>query len=220
MTLMVSWADFSDTLSQLAQPIRDFAGLKSPFATSGQFDLLDECLLEGLLSRAWQAWSKFCRDCVIKSCLGTARSTGGFVLALPDAISEHHVSWAAIQATQKSTPPFWGNTNSTLRYEPTWGDVDVLVHILTKLQPNNVSQLLAAFSASHQSAKTLQIIRNGAAHTNNETLQEINAIRSAFIVFPINHPTHAMFWIEPHSSDFLIIYVLQQLEYLASAAIS
>ena len=104
--------------------------------------------------------------------------------------------------------------------EPTWGDVDVLANILTGLRPANVIQLLAAFSTSYASAKALQTIRNGAAHTNMQTFHAIDALRSAYVVFTISHPTQAMFWLEPKSSDFLITHTLQELEDAASAAVT
>lgn len=220
MTLQAAWADLSNALDPLAQLIRDFARTRAPLNASGQFTLPDECLLEGVLSRAWQAWSNFCRACVVKSCVGTVLSTGGIVTALPDASSEEHVSGAAIRANRRSSPPYWGQTNVILRVEPTWGDVDVLVKILTRLRPANVIQLLAAFSTSHASAKALQTIRNGAAHTNLQTLHAIDALRSAYVVFTIGHPTHAMLWLEPKSSDFLITHALQELKDAGSAAVT
>ena len=211
MTLDAVWAELESDLDSLSQHFRDFAAAKPVLDASSHFSFLDECLLEGLLSRVWQAWNRFCRRCVIESCMGTADAKGLPVEGLPDAISEHHVSSAAIQA-KRQAKPYWGAQNSVLRYEPTWGDIDVLAKILTGLRPTNFTKLLAAFSSGYPSAKALQVIRNGAAHDNVQTRNDINALRSTFLVFPIGHPTHAMFWIEPTSKDFLITHVIDELK--------
>ena len=185
-----------------------------------RISFLDECLLEGLLSRVWQAWCNFCRSCVIESCVGTTDGTGAIIAALPDAASDAHVSGAAIRAKQRSNPPYWGSTNTLLRAEPTWGDVDVLAKVLLRLRPANFLQLLAAFSNVHPSAKALQLIRNGAAHNNAQSLAEVQTLRSLYIVFPIGHPTHALFWIEPSSKDFLATHAIEELRDVGLAAIS
>lgn len=220
MSLYAAWTQFSGELDSLSRHLRDFAAAKSPLNSSSHFSVLDECLLEGLLSRVWQAWGNFCRSCVIESCLGTIDGAGVVITALPDATSDAHVSGAAIRAMKAPNPPFWGVTNTVLRAEPTWGDVDVLVKILARLRPNNFTQLLAAFSSGHSSAKALQLIRNGAAHNHVQNLNGIQTLRSAYLVFPISHPTHAMFWIEPGSSDFLVTHAIQDLKDAGLAAIN
>jgi hypothetical protein len=94
------------------------------------------------------------------------------------------------------------------------------VKILTRLRPHNYSQLVSAFSSGHQSAKALQFIRNGAAHNHVQTLNDIQMPHSAYVVFPIGHPTHAMFWTEPRSSDFLVTHAIQELKDAGFAAIT
>jgi hypothetical protein len=203
----------------LSRHLRDFAGTKPTLNSPLHFSLLDECLLEGLLSHAWQAWGSFCRTCVVDSCVGTVTRTGIIIAALPNAASEAHVSGAAIRAKTQPHPPYWLAPNTVLRAEPTWGDVDVLVKVVSRLRPGNYTQLLAAFSSGHRSARALQLIRNGAAHNHVQTLNDINTLRTNYIVFPLNHPTHAMFWIEPNSGDFLVTHAMQELKDSALAAI-
>ena len=154
----------------LSRELTNFAVAKSPVNAANRFSLLDECLLEGLLSRVWQAWCNFARACVLASCTGTVSAGGNVIAALPDALSDDHVSGAAIKAKSKSSPPFWGTPNSVLRAEPTWGDVDLLAKVLVRLRPANHAQLLAAFSSIHASAKALQLIRNGTAHNHSQNL--------------------------------------------------
>jgi hypothetical protein len=220
MALATHCTQLDNELDVLSRHLRDFAAAKSPVSTPAGFSLLDECLLEGLLSRIWQSWCKFCRECVIESCLGTTCSNGNVVAGLPDAVSEAQVSGAAIRAKRHNKPPYWGAPNTELRYEPTWGDVDVLATILTCLRPVNYTQLAAAFSSGHPSAKALQIIRNGAAHNHPQKLIEILALRSTHVAFPISHPVHALFWIEPLSADFLVTHAIEELKGAALAAIA
>ena len=90
-----------------------------------------------------------------------------------------------------------GQPNSLLRAaEPMWGDADVLTNILTRLRPEISGSLLAAISTVHAKAKALQTIRNirnGAAHNHAQNLSEIQLLQSAYVAFPIAHPTHSMF---------------------------
>ncbi len=219
MALAAVWSELDLDFNGLSSHFRDFAARRPQIDGASHFSVLDECLLEGLLSRAWQAWCRFCRRCVIESCTGTVDAKGSFVLPIPEAVSVEHVSGAAILA-KKGKPPYWGTPNITLRLEPTWGDPSVLNTILTKLQPANSANMLAALSSGSSSAKALQLIRNGAAHSNSQTLGQINSLRSAYIVYPITHPVQAMFWTEPQSNDFLVTHALDDLKHVALSAIS
>jgi hypothetical protein len=96
----------------------------------------------------------------------------------------------------------------------------VLAKVLPRLAPANAPQLLAAFSSHYQAAKALQFIRNAAAHHNAQTMADVLAIRSLYVAFPITHPTHALFWIEPTSSDFLALAAIQSLCDMGFDAIS
>ena len=220
MALSALCARFEAEADVLSDLLRDFAATKKVISDPSHFSLLDECFLEGILSRIWQAWCTFCRATLIESCVGTVSGTGANIPALPGAMSEAHVSGAAIQAKRRGGSPDWAMPNKVLRFEPTWGDVDTLVKILTCLRPRNSRQFLAALSSGHPSAKALQLIRNSAAHNNVQSMQEILSLRSTFLVFSIGHPTHAMFWVEPTSKDFLATFAVQQLKTVAANAIS
>ena len=201
MALTSVWTAFEQELDSQSAYIRGFAAAKT-LSGSSDFSYLDECLLDGLLSRVWQTWCDFCRRCVIESCVGTTNANGTMIVGLPSAASEAHVSGAAIKAKKAQTGPFWGAPNALLRNEPTWGDIDVLVKVLTRLSPNNSANMLAAFSSSHPSAKALQLIRNAAAHNHSQNMNEVLTLRSSYVVFPITHPIQALFWTEPVSKDF------------------
>lgn len=220
MAFDIALAELVRTLDILSRHIRAFAAGKPSVGAATQFSLPDECLLEGFLSRAWQGWSNFCRRCVIGSCVGTTTSGGRTIVGLSQATSEAEVSGAAIRASRKISTSYWGVSNAILRLEPTWGDADVSTRVLTRLNPSNGRQLLAAFSSGYASAKAIQRIRNGAAHNNAQSVAEIQGMRSAYVVFPISHPTHAMFWIEPRSGDFLITHAIDELKDAGLAATS
>jgi len=218
MTLLPLWTAFDTSAQSLVALASSFGAGKPALISASSFTLQDECFLEGLLSRTWQEWSHFCRECLIESSLGTVDGSGNVVAGLPQAVSEQHVSSAAIQAKHRRSP-LWGGTNPTLRLEPTWGDVDALVTILQALKPANGAQLLAAFSSGHGPAKAIQLIRNAAAHNHAQNLVDVAALGSSYVAYPVTHPTQALFWVEPKAGDFLLIHALQELSITARLAI-
>ena len=218
MTLRDVWETLDVEMAVLAGHIRDFAADKSRLSSASDFSTLDECQLEGVLSRVWQGWSIFWRRSVIQSCLGTFDASGSPIVRLAEALDENHVSGAAIKARQKKKP-YWGFPNEVLKREPTWGDVDQVANILERLRPENSSQLLAALSSANLHAKPLQVIRNAAAHNHYQNVEELLRLQSAYLVFPITHPTHAMFWIEPRSREFLILNIIEELTATSLAAV-
>jgi hypothetical protein len=144
---------------------------------------------------------------------------GVAIAALQVAASEMHVSAACIDA-RNNRQPSWNGTNSVLRLEPTWGDPDLLVRIVQRVAPNNQAQLLAAFSAGHSSAKAIQSVRNSSAHSNTQTLSEVVGLASRYTAFPITHATHAMFWADTATGNFLITHAMDDLRTNALAAVS
>lgn len=220
MALYTRWNEFCTELDRLSGHLSDFVSARPTITSASDFAEKDECLLEGLLSRTWQAWCTFCRACVFESCIGTLDGKGIAIAAHPLATSEGHVSGAAIRAKSTPNPPTWGNVNNLLRSEPTWGDVNVLTTIIPRLAPGNQGQLLASFSAAFRSAKALQLVRNATAHNNAQTMADVQNMRSGYIVFPVTHPVQALFWTEPASGDFLIFWAVEELRDAGLTAIS
>lgn len=220
MSLYAAWTRLCDDLDNHTEHLRTFCAAEKSIGASTDFTRRDEYLLEGILSRVWQAWCHFCRTCVVESCVGTVDGTGASVAALPHAPSAAHVSGAAIRAKRATVPPYWGSTNSILRHEPTWGDADVLTTIIPRLQPCNQVQLMAAFSHSHSAAKALQLIRNATAHDNTETRMDLQVLWSRYVIFPITHPTHCLYWVEPSTNDYLVFRAIDDLRDGGLAAIS
>jgi hypothetical protein len=221
MALPAALAQLDADLDTLANLFRDFAA-RNPASTAPRpLTLTEECLLEGLLSHAWQAWNTFCRSCVMSSCMGSPDATGAVITPHPQALSEELVAGAALDAKRKGIlPNYWGASITSLRQEPTWGDTDVLQKIVPRLQPNNASKLVAAFSSIHDRARALQLIRNGAAHNHVENMADILQLQSSYIAFRISHPVQALYWVEPSSGDFLITHALDALKDAALLAIS
>lgn len=205
-------------LNILDQHFRDFAAGKPTINSAAGFTYLDDCLLEGLLSKTWQAWCGFCRSYVMESCMGTVDGRGNTIPALPLALSEHHVSGACIRAKNGTFPDYWTRVNPALFAEPTWGDANVLTNIVSRLQPANSIKTLAVISSISSKATALQTIRNGAAHNHHQNLANINQLRTSYTSFQILHPVQALFWLEPTSNDFLITDALTELGNAAAAA--
>lgn len=85
MALHAVWTQLDEDLNLLSALIRDFAAAKPSLDSPSHFFLRDECLLEGILSRVWQVWNRFCRNCVIESCVGTVDAVGTVIAGLPEA---------------------------------------------------------------------------------------------------------------------------------------
>jgi hypothetical protein len=211
----------SDRFDQCEAEVSAFLAKKGSSITGpNDFTVGDECLLEGVLSRAWQGWGTFCRQVVVNSCLGTTTVGGVVVPAHPDAHSEDHVSGAAKRAKSTPNPPTWGQVNALLRLEVTWGDTDLLAKILPIMAVPRSPELLAAFSQADSSAKSLQTIRNAAAHHNHQTLQEVNNLSSKYVAFRVTHPVQALFWTVPSTGDYLLTDALEDLRDNAAYAIA
>jgi len=220
MPLYDTWTVLNEELEILETEIRNFTATSNA-STTHAFTLKDELYLEGHLSRLWQAWGKFCRSLIIKSCMGTIDGNGSLITRVAGAISEEHVSAAAMHANQKNTPPpNWTKTNGILRKEPTWGDIDVLTKITSNLIPSNAVQINAAISTIYTTAKDIQTIRNATAHTNNQTTLEVRGIMTRYVVFPTNHPIQATLWTVHSTSDFLIANAIEELKMASLSAIS
>ena len=152
------------------------------------------------------------------SCLG-AETNGGVVL--PISVSPptpQRVSYLAIQA-KKNKVAVAGQTNSVWRYEPTWGDVSVLVRIILLANPGNAPQLLTTFGGITKGPAHLQKVRNASAHLNDQSIAELLAIQLYYLGAPIRFPCEASFWIDTVSGDFAFVAWLDEMRFLAKSAV-
>jgi hypothetical protein len=198
--------------NDIAESVRAYEELATTrtFARSSEFTHEDVCMLEGIVSHVWQAWCQFCRTLIIESCVGTVDVSGNVILGRPEALSEQHVSGAAVRIKRGRTPT-WGAPNNVLRLEPTWGDVDVLTDIVRATNPANATRISGMCTLASPSAKTLQLVRNAAAHRNPQTMAELHRLGSAYVAFPITHPSQALFWTEGTSGNYLLPEVVDDL---------
>lgn len=156
--------------------------------------------LEGWLSDVWQTWCRFCRITVFKSCTGCTSASVGLIPASHTNI--HTISFIAAKQ-KRGVPPAIVGSNKILRHEPTWGHIDKLLDVIKALSPSNSSILLSGFGTLPQ-IDEIRIIRNAAAHWNNETHTEVLALSSAYTAHQINHPIEALLWNDPYSGRTLV----------------
>lgn len=174
--------------------------------------------LDGLLSYTWQAWCRFCRDLIVHSCIGAQTEAGVVLPASVTPATPERVSHLAIQA-KRSKPPTLGQTNTVRRYEPTWGDVDVFVKIISLASPTNAPQLLASFGGVTKGPVHLQKVRNASAHLNDQSFAEVLAIQVYYHGVPIRFPCEAALWIDTVSADFALVTWLDEMRFVASSAV-
>jgi hypothetical protein len=194
-------AAFENDLAESIRAYEELATTKT-FTRASDFTHEDICMLEGILSHTWQDWCRFCRVLIMESCRGTVDMSENQLPQLPGALSEHHVSGAAARIKQRRTP-IWGFQNTILRFEPTWGDVDVLTDIITGMAPANSATLLGMCTLASPSSKILQGTRNAAAHHNHQTVSDLLRMSGVYTTFPITHPCQALLWVENSSGMYM-----------------
>lgn len=216
MALATIHASFEASLREPVRVFEELATTKT-FRASHDFTTDDLCLLEGVLSRIWQVWCGFCRQVVVDSCLGTS-DLAGPIPALSTAVSDAHVSSAAILAARGRTVT-WTGQNTVLRLEPTWGRIDVMLDIISGLAPANAVKLNGMCAVASSSAKVLHAARNSASHNNAQTLAELRRLSSPYSAFAANHACESLFWIEATSGDYLLPRAVQELKDAADFAV-
>lgn len=179
-----------------------------------KFSEKDMQYLEGLTSCVWQCWSRFCRNVVIDSSIGATTASGAILAPCVTPVMWTRVSYVAQMAAAKKTPKA-SLTNSTLRFEPTWGDVAKLVNIVNALAPNNAATLLGGFGSVARGPRHVQLIRNAAAHRNSQTLTEVHGLMTFYTAKTVRHPLEALFWIDPTSKDFLFMACIDDMRLIA-----
>ena len=175
--------------------------------------------LEGLLSSLWQSWGHFCRDVIMYSATGCSTASGSVLAPSVAPASWERVSYIAIQTKHRRSPIVAGSINSTLRFEPTWGDVGVLATVIPAANPVNKNQLLSAFGLGVQ-VSHLQVVRNAAAHRNGETMRNVLALAHLYnLSRPPRHPIEALYWLDVTSGDYAIEAWAGEMRKIAKVAV-
>lgn len=217
MALLQVHTEFEADLLEPTRVYEELATSKT-FTALTDFTVDELCQLEGVLSRIWQAWCRFCRRLIFESCRGTINASGLQIPPLAGAQTDGHISGAAIYAWRNKGVN-WRRSNLLLRLEPTWGDVDVLLDIVTLLGPANAGSLSGMCTLASSEAKMLQAARNASSHDNQQTLTQLIRLGGPYSSFPINHACQSLFWVETTSSNYLLPFVLQALRGAADYAV-
>lgn len=175
--------------------------------------------IESLINHTWQIWCLFSRQLIMTSALGGATRNG---ICVPPCVTPSdwtRVSYIA-NCAASGNPAKFGKTNSLLRKEPTWGNVDKLVDIINGLNTANKQALLSALSIAARSSDHMQIIRNCTAHLCGETFSLVRDIRPYYNVHILRHPCDAVFWVDPNNGLHAFISWLDDMRQAADAATS
>lgn len=159
-------------------------------------------LQEGLISSLWQAWGEFCRDAVIGAVQG-ANTTAGVLVNSPAYSARTDLEIAFVAKRLATAQPIGTIRSVAGRHqEPTWGDVNKLILILSGLAPTNVSTMLSAFGSA-AAIRDLQTYRNASAHICSDTLAMVRATRVRYQDTHFRHPSDTMRWTDPATKDYL-----------------
>lgn len=171
--------------------------------------------LEGILSDVWQVWGRFCREVTMLSCTGCISQQGAVVPAhYPHRDNVSFVAWKQ----KGGVPPAAVGVNAILRKEPTWGHIDKLLEVIDALGPANAAKLKSAFGIVPK-IEHVRLIRNAAAHRNNQTQQEVLSFQSQYNSFPIRHPLQALLWQDPGNNQILLISRMDDMRVAARNAV-
>jgi hypothetical protein len=174
-------------------------------------------LQEGLISSLWQSWCEFCRDVVISTTTGASTRAGNTVIS-PIYSIHTEAEIAFIAAILSKSERF--NTIKPIksrRHEPTWGDIDKLLLIITGLSPTNTGSLLSIFGSAN-AIKDLQVYRNASAHVCSDTIKSVSATRLRYNDTKFMHPSDTMFWIDPISRNYLWKLWIDEMELISDFA--
>lgn len=175
--------------------------------------------LEGTLSDAWQAYCNFVRQLAIRSSTGCTTSNGAVHAASIVPANWQRASYIACRATNKAKiKP--AAVNSTMRLEPTWGDTNKIIAIISALSPGNATTLIGHLAGGLPGPKHCQIVRNACAHRNHQTKAEVEALAPAYIAARIRQPTDAMSWRDPVTNQFAFLSWIDDMRTIADGAIS
>lgn len=144
-------------------------------------------LTESLMSDIWQTWCLYCRNVAHTSCRG-GECLDGAIIAKRLSINDN--TWERIGYEAKSRKNISGakvngHNGFLMRYEPTWGDLNVMLDVIQAIGTVNKNQLLTAFGMGLTSINHLQKARNACAHKNVETISELS--NEMVIYYSISH---------------------------------
>ncbi len=176
-------------------------------------------LTEVLISDIWQSWCNFCRELFMSSCRGTVAKNGTSIIARTGDNSWKRISYEAKQASSGRSVTTSGHSNFFIRHEPTWGDLDVFIKIVTVMRPSNYMTLQSIYG-SFTDLKTLQKVRNACAHKNVETMLALSMFSSSYSFVKLKNATDIVWTSKLNSSEFVIELWLFEMNLIADYATS
>ena len=134
---------------------------------------------EVLISDIWQNWCKFSRELYFSSCRGCTTKDNKKIHPISENLSRMWLSYLAKQAAYNKNVSPNGQNSFAIRKEPTWGDLEIFIKIITTVRPENHQTLSASYGCLSK-IKHLQLVRNACAHKNIETLGEIRELTNHY----------------------------------------
>src|SRR5271156_1740337 len=114
--------------------------------------------------RLLDAWSRFCRDLVLKSASEQPFTVGGARLPLAPGIAGRNDALRALRAVYTKFP-----------WEPRWFDAQACLRAANILRIANYSTVSSGLAVSPSPVEDLRRLRNFLAHRNEGTATEVRA---------------------------------------------
>lgn len=210
--MLKSFSRINRQLNQLEAEFTDLA-----VGLSGRPKVRDWLTLEGIASSTWQVWGGFCRELLIESSIGCRTRGGVTITPVVSPQRWERVSYISTCVVSKGNIRT-GRTNSELRREMTWGDTDLIIDYVSKVNPTNQKQILDSIALANQSAKHLQTVRNTLAHISFETIAGLKKLQPFYNDVAMRHPADALLWTDPTTRDFCYLSWIDAFRKFASAA--
>lgn len=174
-------------------------------------------LTEGLISDLWQGWNNFTRTVLLMSCKGCSARDATLIARRPRDNSWQRIGYEANQAAfQRLIRP--GKVIKFRRQEPTWGDMNKVLNIISGLNPSNKSKLMASFGLSLRGPKHMQLVRNACAHKNKETMAAVRSISIYYISKLPQQPSELVWQVDRSNKTVALYSWISDLKVIADLA--
>jgi hypothetical protein len=213
MHLAKLYSNFDSRCSSYSKRV-NYIILNKPHLTLWEFNYFTEVLISDI----WQNWSLFCRELVLSSCFGTKARDGSTVPSCVVSKNRQRLLYEASCIAKSSKIKPNGHLNFKRLSEPSWGNIDKLLPIISSLTPNNSNTLLSAFG-SFTNVKDIRYVRNACAHKNSETISEISSIPS-YHHTKLNYPTDIAWCSNSGGATYAIELWLYEMNLIADLSTS
>lgn len=174
-------------------------------------------MIEGYISKLWQAWSNFNRGILLAAIRGGTRSDGFVVTSAYDNLGDLEIAFVASQLGHKN-PIGTIRQLSTRKHEPTWAYFEVPNRVLTGISSNIEADLLQSFSAQ-ATLNDLRVCRNSSAHITPESLADVRAAQVRYSFNKFRHPTDMSFWLDQVTADFLWKSWISEMRFISNSIV-